>query len=238
MATWLTITGTLQVEVIDGDNSDAWIVEKPLDDWSETRVNDEEEAPMLYYRLPYLTADTYYQLEVTAYNGIGWAQPHGEFIFKTAPGTSHDWGYDWGVLVYGLFIRVAAFSGVFRNAFREIVTLTTSGNRVRHIVSVNMTPLPGYWDADRDRPRTRNTRPSNAQRTDIFINKPPTFSLRTSILLLASVILSPKRRFSQKMAVAPLWEWMNRRAKRLSSLMLLLPRYWWTYWFDGEGPTW
>ena len=94
MATWLTITGTLQVEVIDGDNSDAWIFEKPLDDWSENRINDEEDAPMLYYRLPYLTADTYYQLEVTAYNGIGWAQPHGEFIFKTAPGTLHDWGYD------------------------------------------------------------------------------------------------------------------------------------------------
>ena len=46
-------------------------------------------------------------------------------------------------------------------------------------------------------------------------------SLRTSILLLASVILAPnqkytKRHFGQKTAVMPLCEWVNRRAKRLN----------------------
>ena len=34
---------------------------------------------------------------------------------------------------------------------------------------LNMTPLPGYWDADRDRPRTRHTRPSNSQYTTILV---------------------------------------------------------------------
>ena len=86
---------------------------------------------------------------------------------------------------------------------------------------LKMTPLPGYWDADHDRQRTMNTKPSNAQCTNICISKSPSFSLRTSILLLASVILAPsrkytKRRFTQKTTVAPLCEWITRRAKRLN----------------------
>ena len=48
---------------------------------------------------------------------------------------------------------------------------------------------------------------------------PPTFSLRTSILLLASVILAPNRKsttrhFSQRTPVAPLREWINGREGR------------------------
>ena len=86
---------------------------------------------------------------------------------------------------------------------------------------LKITPLLGYWDTDHDRTRTRNTRPSNAQCTNICISKPPTFSLRTSILLIASVILAPNRKyterhFGQKKTVAPLCEWINRRAKRLN----------------------
>ena len=89
---------------------------------------------------------------------------------------------------------------------------------------LKMKPLPGYWDADHDRSITRNTRPSNAQCTNICISKSPTFSLRTLILLLASVSLAPNRKyttrhFSLKTPVAPLCEWINRRAKRLNSLV-------------------
>ena len=87
----------------------------------------------------------------------------------------------------------SATTGVFRNAFREIIALTTSGNRVRHM-HLKMTPLPGYWDADRDRPRTRNNRNSNPLCTNICISKSPTFRLRTLFLLLASVILAPNRK--------------------------------------------
>ena len=86
---------------------------------------------------------------------------------------------------------------------------------------LKMTPLPGYWDADHDRPRTRNTRHSNSQCTNAFISKSPTFSLRTTILLLAPVSLAPHRNYTtrqigNKMPVAPLWEWISRRAKRLN----------------------
>ena len=75
---------------------------------------------------------------------------------------------------------------------------------------LKMTALPGYWDADHDRPRRMNIRPSNAQ----CASKSPTFSLRTSILLLASVILAPNRKyttrhFSQKTLVTPLCEWIS-----------------------------
>ena len=48
-------------------------------------------------------------------------------------------------------------TGIFAMHFWEIIALTTSGNRVRPIVSLKMTPLPGYWDADHGRPRTMNT---------------------------------------------------------------------------------
>ena len=64
--------------------------------------------------------------------------------------------------------------------------------------------VAGDWDADHHRPRTRNCRHSNAQCTKICISKCSTFSLRTSILLLASVTLAPNRHFSQITPVAPL----------------------------------
>ena len=66
-------------------------------------------------------------------------------------------------MLYGLFIRVVTPLVLFPMHSWEIVALTTSGNRVRHIVSFRRTQLPGYWDTDHDRLRTRNTRPSNAQ---------------------------------------------------------------------------
>ena len=69
-----------------------------------------------------------------------------------------------------------------------------------------MSPLSVYWDADHDRPRTRNARHSNAQCTNILISKSPTFSLRTSILLpdllQASVILASNIiKYSHKVVV-------------------------------------
>ena len=67
----------------------------------------------------------------------------------------------------------------------EIVALTTSGNRVRQMVSSQDDAIAGQWDADRYRLRTRNTRHSNAQCTNVCICKSPTFSLRTLILLPA-----------------------------------------------------
>ena len=43
---------------------------------------------------------------------------------------------------------------------------------------LKMTPLPGYSDADHNRPRPRNTRPSNAQyRLLIFLLVNPRFRL-------------------------------------------------------------
>ena len=89
-------------------------------------------------------------------------------------------------------------TGVFRNAFSENVALTTFGNRLDTLYHVKMKQLPGYWDADHDRPRTRNTRPSKSQCTNICINKSPTFSLRTSILLLVFVILATNRKYTTR----------------------------------------
>ena len=76
-------------------------------------------------------------------------------------------------LLYGIFTRIATPLAVFVMHSWEIVALTTSGNRVCTLYRLKMTPLPGYWDADHDRPRTRNTRPSSAHCTNIFIKNPP-----------------------------------------------------------------
>ena len=67
-------------------NDGSWIMEKPLDDWNLMRVEDDPEAPMLYYRLQGLKPTTFYQLEVTARNDIDWSLANAEFIFKTSTG--------------------------------------------------------------------------------------------------------------------------------------------------------
>ncbi|KAI0221197.1 Fasciclin-2 [Lamellibrachia satsuma] len=72
------------VQVKTGHNADTWIVERPLDDWSNMKVEDDPAAPMLYYRLQWLKPNTYYQLEVTARNDIGWSLANAEFVFKTS----------------------------------------------------------------------------------------------------------------------------------------------------------
>ena len=124
------------------------------------------------------------------------------------------------VLLYGLFIRIAMPSaGVFRNAFQSRGRLPATVLDTLYPLNLKMTSLSGYWDADHDRPRTRNTRPSNAQCTNIFISKSVTFSLRTLILLLASVSLAPHRKYTmrqigKKPPVVPLCEWINHRAKQ------------------------
>ena len=83
------------------------------------------------------------------------------------------------------------FAFFIRMHFREIVALTTSSNRVRHILS-------RLCRADHNRPRTRNTRPINEQCTTTCISKSHTFSMRMSILLLASVILAPNRKYTTR----------------------------------------
>ena len=104
-----------------------------------------------------------------------------------------------GVFLYRIFIRIAtAHDWHFLQCIPEKLSLWRLPATVLDILyPLKMTLLPGYWDADHDRPRTRNTRPSNTQCTDIFIGKSPTFSLRTSILLLASVILAPNRKYAR-----------------------------------------
>ena len=92
----------------------------------------------------------------------------------------------------------------------EIVALKTSGNTLHPLKKM---PLPGYWDADHDRPRTRNTRHSNAQCTNICISKSPTFSRRMSILLHASVIWRLTGSIQRDTLARPLCEWINHRAK-------------------------
>ena len=63
------------------------------------------------------------------------------------------------VLLYGLFIHIATTLAFFAMHSREIVALTPPGNHVDMLYPLKITPLPGYWDAAHDRPRTRNTRP-------------------------------------------------------------------------------
>ena len=55
---------------------------------------------------------------------------------------------NWGVLLYGLFIRIGTPLAFFAVHSWEIVALTTSGNRVRHIVSSQddaVAGLLGRW---------------------------------------------------------------------------------------------
>lgn len=71
-----------KVEV--AESAGKWTVIKQLEDWNNVKVDDVSNAPMLYYRLQRLKPNTYYQLEVTAHNDIGWSLANAEFIFKTS----------------------------------------------------------------------------------------------------------------------------------------------------------
>ena len=79
-------------------------------------------------------------------------------------------------------------------------------SRIRPLYILMTTPL-GYWDTDRDRQR-------NAQCTNICISKSPTFSMRTSFLLLvcqlgATPEVCTTRQIGKKTPVAPLCELIN-----------------------------
>ena len=102
----------------------------------------------------------------------------------------------------------------------KIVALITSGNRVRHIVSSQddaVARLLGRWSRPTE---NKEYIVMHNVHINIYMSQSPTFSLRTSILLLVSVILAPHRKytmrqFGQRTPVAPLCEWIHCRAKRL-----------------------
>ena len=106
--------------------------------------------------------------------------------------------YNWGVSLYGLYIRTATPLAFFAMHSVKLSYWRLPATVFDALYPLKMKPLPGYWDADHDRPRTRNTRPSNVHCTHIFSCKSPTLSLRTSILLLASVILAPNRNYTRR----------------------------------------
>ena len=88
---------------------------------------------------------------------------------------------NWDIFLYGLFIHMRFSQCIPGKLSRWRLPPTVLDT----LYCLEMTPLSDYRDADRRRPRTRNTRPSNAQCTNISTNESPTFSTRTSILLLA-----------------------------------------------------
>jgi len=59
---------------------------EPLSDWLLRERDEKPESPTLYYLLRNLDPNTWYQLEVTARNNIGWSKPNRLFCFTTAPG--------------------------------------------------------------------------------------------------------------------------------------------------------
>lgn len=52
-----------------------------LEDW----IISHENGSAMLMNLTDLWPNSYYQLEVTAHNDLGWSEPHEVFIFKTAP---------------------------------------------------------------------------------------------------------------------------------------------------------
>ena len=63
-----------------------WQVQKPLTEYENHIVQDDRDAPMMYYTLNGLRSDTYYELFIQAENDIGWSDETPSFVFRTAPG--------------------------------------------------------------------------------------------------------------------------------------------------------
>jgi neurocan core protein len=68
-----------RVAVYDG----SWNVDNPLSDWVLRIKADDPDQPMRSYKLGNLRPNTYYQLEVTAKNDMGFSTPNDEFVFLT-----------------------------------------------------------------------------------------------------------------------------------------------------------
>ena len=125
--------------------------------------------------------------------------------------------YSWGVFRYGILIGIATSLAFFAMHSWEFGAWTTSSNCVRRNVSCQDDAL---ITTNREH-GIPDLVMHNVLIFVLVISKSPTFRLRTSILLLASVILAPNRKyttrlFSQKTSVASLCEWINRWAKRLN----------------------
>ena len=74
------LSQAVQVEV--GDNT----INKPDDGWTRRLIMDDEDNPMLYYKLEGLKQNSKYELQVRARNNVGWSLPNNAFYFYTAQG--------------------------------------------------------------------------------------------------------------------------------------------------------
>jgi len=59
---------------------------EPVSDWLLRERDERPDSPTLHYVLKNLDPQTWYQLEVTSLNNIGWSQPNDLFCFRTADG--------------------------------------------------------------------------------------------------------------------------------------------------------
>jgi len=95
---------------------------QPISDWM-LRVRDGD-APSLHYVLKNLDPQTWYQLEVTALNNIGWSQPNDLFCFTTTQGKYILCG---GSIVFGLISNgLVTLQLMFH--FTSLIFLTVAGH--------------------------------------------------------------------------------------------------------------
>ena len=71
-----------QVQVAKG----SYKVEKPLNDWTKFRIQDDSDRPMRGYTLENLDPSTYYEVNVIAENEMGKSEPAPSFVFHTEEG--------------------------------------------------------------------------------------------------------------------------------------------------------
>ena len=56
------------------------------EDWVKQQHSSDPDVPLTYLTLRSLEPQTWYQLEVVAFNSIGWSPPNDLFIFQTRDG--------------------------------------------------------------------------------------------------------------------------------------------------------
>jgi len=59
---------------------------EPLSEWFLRERDENPDSQTVHYVLRNLDPRTWYQLEVTALNNIGWSEPNDLFCFRTAEG--------------------------------------------------------------------------------------------------------------------------------------------------------
>jgi len=118
------------------------------EDWIKLRRSNDPDVPLTYYTLGGLEPQTWYQLEVVAFNSIGWSLPNDQFSFHTRDGKGLS-------VICSLHSTSVDYRHVNDELCRALTYYILPGGREHQLLLVSPLKLLGLWNRSLDlRPRS------------------------------------------------------------------------------------